>query len=115
MQVVSDPKLDKSGTYWSWNQGSGSFENQVRKRGGSGKGRQGSSSDREAGKGEQAGKAIVPECIKAASAFQQGCWHLSAKPAQEGSNGWQLCACGMKQAGDWVLSGRLAARWCAGV
>ncbi|GAB4817461.1 hypothetical protein N2152v2_004507 [Parachlorella kessleri] len=28
-QVVSDPKLSKSGTYWSWNQGSGSFENQV--------------------------------------------------------------------------------------
>lgn len=30
VQVVSDPALSKSGTYWSWNQGSGSFENQVR-------------------------------------------------------------------------------------
>ena len=28
-QVVSDPKLGKSGTYWSWNNESESFENQV--------------------------------------------------------------------------------------
>lgn len=28
-QVVSDPKLSKSGTYWSWNNDSESFENQV--------------------------------------------------------------------------------------
>ena len=28
-QVVSDPSLSKTGTYWSWNQGTGSFENQV--------------------------------------------------------------------------------------
>lgn len=28
-QVVRDPKLDKSGTYWSWSNDSESFENQV--------------------------------------------------------------------------------------
>ncbi|GLC41595.1 hypothetical protein PLESTB_000698400 [Pleodorina starrii] len=28
-QVVSDPKLDKSGAYWSWSSSKGSFENQV--------------------------------------------------------------------------------------
>ncbi|KXZ54842.1 hypothetical protein GPECTOR_4g914 [Gonium pectorale] len=28
-QVVSDPKLDKSGAYWSWSSSTGSFENQV--------------------------------------------------------------------------------------
>ena len=28
-QVVRDPKLGKSGTYWSWNNESESFENQV--------------------------------------------------------------------------------------
>jgi protochlorophyllide reductase len=27
--VVRDPKLSKSGTYWSWNNESESFENQV--------------------------------------------------------------------------------------
>lgn len=26
-QVVSDPNLAKSGVYWSWNEGSQSFEN----------------------------------------------------------------------------------------
>ncbi len=29
VQVVRDPKLGKSGTYWSWNNESESFENQV--------------------------------------------------------------------------------------
>ena len=29
VQVVRDPKLSKSGTYWSWNNESESFENQV--------------------------------------------------------------------------------------
>jgi protochlorophyllide reductase len=29
MQVVYDPKLSKSGTYWSWSNDSESFENQV--------------------------------------------------------------------------------------
>jgi len=29
MQVVRDPKLGKSGTYWSWSNESESFENQV--------------------------------------------------------------------------------------
>ena len=28
-QVVSDPKLNKSGVYWSWSNATGSFENQV--------------------------------------------------------------------------------------
>ena len=28
-QVVSDPAMDKSGTYWSWSNEKGSFENQV--------------------------------------------------------------------------------------
>lgn len=28
-QVVSDPSLTKSGVYWSWNQASASFENQL--------------------------------------------------------------------------------------
>ena len=28
-QVVRDPKLSKSGTYWSWSNDSESFENQV--------------------------------------------------------------------------------------
>lgn len=28
-QVVSDPSMDKSGVYWSWNNGTGAFENQV--------------------------------------------------------------------------------------
>jgi hypothetical protein len=28
-QVVSDPKLKKSGVYWSWSNTSGSFENQL--------------------------------------------------------------------------------------
>ncbi|KAG6545490.1 hypothetical protein Mapa_013092 [Marchantia paleacea] len=28
-QVVSDPKLSKSGVYWSWNKDSGSFENEL--------------------------------------------------------------------------------------
>ncbi|KAG2490022.1 hypothetical protein HYH03_011487 [Edaphochlamys debaryana] len=28
-QVVSDPKMDKSGAYWSWSNSTGSFENQV--------------------------------------------------------------------------------------
>ena len=27
--MVSDPKLSKSGTYWSWSNDSESFENQV--------------------------------------------------------------------------------------
>ncbi|EPS73076.1 hypothetical protein M569_01677, partial [Genlisea aurea] len=30
-QVVSDPSLSKSGVYWSWNQNSASFENQLSK------------------------------------------------------------------------------------
>lgn len=30
-QVVSDPSLAKSGVYWSWNQNSASFENQLSK------------------------------------------------------------------------------------
>ncbi len=29
VQVVRDPKLGKSGTYWSWSNESESFENQV--------------------------------------------------------------------------------------
>lgn len=29
LQVVREPKMDKSGTYWSWSNESGSFENQV--------------------------------------------------------------------------------------
>ena len=28
-QVVSDPKMSKSGVYWSWSTTTGSFENQV--------------------------------------------------------------------------------------
>lgn len=28
-QVVSDPSLTKSGVYWSWNNASASFENQL--------------------------------------------------------------------------------------
>lgn len=28
-QVVSDPSMDKSGVYWSWNDNSSNFENQV--------------------------------------------------------------------------------------
>ncbi len=28
-QVVSDPKLSKSGAYWSWSSSTGSFDNQV--------------------------------------------------------------------------------------
>lgn len=27
--MVADPKLDRSGAYWSWSNTSGSFENQV--------------------------------------------------------------------------------------
>lgn len=29
VQVVSDPKLRKSGVYWSWSNNTGSFENQL--------------------------------------------------------------------------------------
>lgn len=29
LQVVSDPGMDRSGVYWSWNGNSGSFENDV--------------------------------------------------------------------------------------
>jgi protochlorophyllide reductase len=29
LQVVSDPKMGKSGVYWSWNNATGAFENQV--------------------------------------------------------------------------------------
>lgn len=29
LQVVSDPSMDKSGVYWSWNNNTGAFENQV--------------------------------------------------------------------------------------
>ena len=29
LQVVSDPNMDRSGVYWSWNGNSGSFENDV--------------------------------------------------------------------------------------
>jgi len=29
MQVVADEKLAKSGVYWSWNDNSSSFENQL--------------------------------------------------------------------------------------
>lgn len=29
LQVVSDPKLKKSGVYWSWSNSSGTFENQL--------------------------------------------------------------------------------------
>lgn len=29
LQVVSDPTLGKSGVYWSWNNNTGAFENQV--------------------------------------------------------------------------------------
>jgi protochlorophyllide reductase len=28
-QVVSDPSMAKSGVYWSWNNSTGAFENQV--------------------------------------------------------------------------------------
>lgn len=28
-QVVSDPKLDQSGVYWSWSNATGSFANQL--------------------------------------------------------------------------------------
>lgn len=31
IQVVSDPSLEKSGVYWSWNKNSSSFENQLSK------------------------------------------------------------------------------------
>lgn len=31
VQVVSDPSLEKSGVYWSWNKNSSSFENQLSK------------------------------------------------------------------------------------
>lgn len=29
VQVVSDPSMNKSGVYWSWNSNTGAFENQV--------------------------------------------------------------------------------------
>lgn len=29
VQVVSDPKMNKTGVYWSWSNTTGSFENQV--------------------------------------------------------------------------------------
>lgn len=29
MQVVSDPSMNKSGVYWSWNNQSNSFENEL--------------------------------------------------------------------------------------
>lgn len=29
LQVVSNPTLEKSGVYWSWNKANGSFENEL--------------------------------------------------------------------------------------